>query len=283
MKKWSYSICKYSGLLCLGVVISLFLVSAVRASVVLARVGDEIITVIEVREALFLSGAEEGRILEQLVEDRLIYLEARRQGLEVSAAEVKAAYQRLKNRFPSQQAFYQALQERGMSPGDLQQNIRRRLLVDIFVERKIRNRIEVNPVELSRYLEEHRRRLLFSGMVFELSYTVFDRREEIPEDPADFPPERTVAAGKAPFFSLSESVQTAIAGLAPGDYSSPVKVGDAWLVFHLISVSGEEQVEERQLVLAARRELYHEKFNRVYREEITRLSRETEVHYYLAK
>ena len=68
-------------------------------------------------------------ILEKLIEDELIYQEGIKNGEEAGKEEVEAEVAKLRNRFPSQEAFEAALEKEKLTPDRIEAGLRRFILI----------------------------------------------------------------------------------------------------------------------------------------------------------
>lgn len=145
---------------------------------VAAIVGDEIVLLSEVDEEVYLAGlrgeislrdpaAIETRrreVLDELVEAKILYAEARRQGIRVERSEIDraldATLEDVRRRFPSEEAFEAQLAEEGVTVDQLRASqrakIEEQLMVRQLVERTVRGRVSVDEREIRAYFDEHR-------------------------------------------------------------------------------------------------------------------------------
>jgi parvulin-like peptidyl-prolyl isomerase len=137
-----------------------------------AVVNDEIITESDVKEYLnFLylqissqykqdelnkkmREAEESAI-EQLIEERLILQEAKRQNIKVDDEIIEARLQRIKDNFTSDEEFNLYLQMHKLTPADLKTKIAEQILMREIIELEVRSKIFVHPQEVTNYYTAH--------------------------------------------------------------------------------------------------------------------------------
>jgi len=145
---------------------------------VVALVGDEIVLLSEVDEEVYLAGlrgeislrdedavaGKRREILDGLVEAKVLYEEARRQGIRVDRQDVDRALEAtlddVRRRFPSEEAFLAQLAEEGVALETLRTGqrakIEEQLMVRQLVDRAVRSRVEVEEREVRSYWDEHR-------------------------------------------------------------------------------------------------------------------------------
>jgi peptidyl-prolyl cis-trans isomerase SurA len=92
------------------------------------------------------------RVLEALIEERLRFHEIDRYGFEqVPVEEIEAQVARIRQSFPSEEAFRQALREVGLDLQGLRQLVARQLLVLAYVDERLGIGVFVSPEDISRY------------------------------------------------------------------------------------------------------------------------------------
>lgn len=93
--------------------------------------------------------------LECLIDGTLVFREVRRfPQLEVTRMQVLEAYDALVEAWPSREAFERELQRAGLSPAELQRDLRRQLLVAAYVENRFRGTVDVTDEEARTYFDE---------------------------------------------------------------------------------------------------------------------------------
>lgn len=92
------------------------------------------------------------RVLDALIEERLRFHEIDRYGFEqVPVEEIEAQVARIRESFPSEEAFRQALKEVGLDLKALRQLVARQLLVLAYVDERLGARVFVSLDEISKY------------------------------------------------------------------------------------------------------------------------------------
>ncbi len=95
------------------------------------------------------------KILNQLVEDKLVYQEAKTQKIEVDEASIDEDLEAFKQRFKSESELEDALQKEGLSMKEMRDRIRRQAMIRQLQDREIRARVVVSPLEVEAYFNEH--------------------------------------------------------------------------------------------------------------------------------
>jgi peptidyl-prolyl cis-trans isomerase SurA len=141
---------------------------AETANRIAAIVNDEIITEADVRSNLNTllenrdavpaeadpSQLQEG-ILRRLIDQRLIFQEAKRLGVIVRTEEIAERVGTMQAQFPSLDEFRGALAEAKLSEEELKEKIRESLMIQHLIDQKIRSTIIVSPQEVARELGAH--------------------------------------------------------------------------------------------------------------------------------
>jgi peptidyl-prolyl cis-trans isomerase SurA len=92
------------------------------------------------------------RVLNALIEERLRFHEIDRYGFEqVPVEEIEAQVARIRENFPDDEAFRQALKDVGLDSKSLRQLVARQLLVLAYVDERLGARVFVSLDEISKY------------------------------------------------------------------------------------------------------------------------------------
>lgn len=105
------------------------------------------------------------KLLNQMIEDRLVYHEAKEMGIEVTEADIEEELQEFKNQFTDETSMDQALQEQGLSMTALKDRLKRSLMVRRLHDIEIRSKIVVSPRELEKYYSDHQEEFMETDQV----------------------------------------------------------------------------------------------------------------------
>jgi parvulin-like peptidyl-prolyl isomerase len=139
---------------------------------VVAVVNDEIITQSEVDSLLHplyeyykkeYNGQEllrklndaRRRLLNQLIEDRLVYQEAKKQGTEIDEKEVDGQMAQLQKKFSNPEVLEEALHRQGLTLTSVRERLRRQAMIRQLQDVEIRSKVVVSPMEIERYYQNH--------------------------------------------------------------------------------------------------------------------------------
>lgn len=94
------------------------------------------------------------KLLNQLIEDRLVYQEAVNQKIEVDPSEVDRAVAEFRKRFPSEIAMEEVLREQGLALTDLKERFRRQAMIRQLHNIEIRSKVVVSPKEIEEFYQK---------------------------------------------------------------------------------------------------------------------------------
>lgn len=140
---------------------------------IIAVVDDEVITARDLQDymrgifsQLRIEGRSDQEIREvmaeyqtkgvkQLIEDRLILAEANRQGMTIRPQAVEARLDEIKGRYTATGEFIAAINKEGVTISDIRKKIEDQLKAHFVVTKDVRDKIAVNPQEVTAYYTSH--------------------------------------------------------------------------------------------------------------------------------
>lgn len=108
--------------------------------------GDELIT--RLNEA-------RRKLLNQLIEDRLVFQEATKQNIQVDEDEIDERMKEFEKRFKSQLQMEEALKKEGLIYNNMRERIQRQLVIRRLHDTEIRAKVAVSPLEVEGYYQNH--------------------------------------------------------------------------------------------------------------------------------
>lgn len=101
----------------------------------------------------FMEMMEEARqkILNQLIEDRLVYQEAIRQEIEINEKEINKEMEAFENRFGGAKEVKKLLESERMTEKELREKIEKQALIRYLHDIEIRSKVVVSPLEIEEY------------------------------------------------------------------------------------------------------------------------------------
>ncbi|MDD5428116.1 MAG: peptidylprolyl isomerase [Candidatus Omnitrophica bacterium] len=95
------------------------------------------------------------RLAQQMIEDRLLYSEAKKQNIQVDEKEVDAKVQDVVKNMGSRAMFDRALLEQQITVKDLKEKYRQQLMARKAVDKKVAGTVMVTPVEVEAYYKKN--------------------------------------------------------------------------------------------------------------------------------
>lgn len=93
--------------------------------------------------------------IDKLIEDKLIINKANKRGLEVREELVDKRIDEIRGQYPSEQDFLNSILIEGITITDLQNEIRDQLKIKYIIDFEVRNKIIVNPQEVTDYYNKN--------------------------------------------------------------------------------------------------------------------------------
>ena len=104
--------------------------------------------------AAFLNEVRQ-KLLNQLIEDRLVFQEAGKQKIEIDETEIDTQMEDFKKRFPNETALEDALKKEGMTLTRMRDRLRRQAMIRRLQDMEVRSKIVVSPLEVESYFTGH--------------------------------------------------------------------------------------------------------------------------------
>jgi len=147
----------------------LFIVLFAPAKVVeriVARVNNEVIFQNELEDYIRIVRSQTGlekqgsevkkKILDQMIEEKILLQETEKEMIEVTDDEVKTAFQNLKDKFPTKEDFNKELIKQGLTVIELQDSLRKQLRILKLIEKNVKRKIQVTGKEVREYYLQHK-------------------------------------------------------------------------------------------------------------------------------
>lgn len=97
----------------------------------------------------------EDMILDQLVDDKLILSEAKRQGIAATDKEIELKLQTVKDRFGTEKQFRETLAEQNISLSELRDSFKNEIIKSKLVRKEVGWKITITPSEVRKYYDNH--------------------------------------------------------------------------------------------------------------------------------
>lgn len=269
-----------AALILLGCLVSL--PATVRAGelasdAIIAIVNDDVITLKDLRQYVASIASElrvenksreeiegimreyEEKGLEKLINDKLILAAANQKGLLIRDGIVDKRIQEIKTRYGSEAEFLKAINAEGMTVSDLKMKLTDQLKVKYEVDMEVRDKVFVNPEDVTNYYNKHTSEFARKPMVnLQSIFVSFDKhtKQEARTRAAEAR-SRLLAGedfdkvfnsysdgssiGEVEQGQMADSVESAVFGLKLDEISDPVEVENGIYVFKAIGISPGKQ------------------------------------------
>ena len=97
----------------------------------------------------------EDMVLSQLIDDKLILSEAKKEGVEATDEEIDLKLQAIEDRFESEKQFRAALANQNVSLSELRENFKNEIIKSKLVRKEIGWKIVITPIEVRQYYDTH--------------------------------------------------------------------------------------------------------------------------------
>jgi len=249
----------------------------VHTDAIIAVVNDDVITLKDLRQYLagiasqlrvenrspgeieHIMGEYEQKGLDKLIEDKLILAAANDKGIEVRDDIIDKRLQEIKDRYPGEDDFLKAIGTEGMTVSDLQQKLTDQLKVKYEVDMEVRDKIFVNPQDVTEYYNKHmnefNRKLRVNLQSIFVSFDKHSKQEA--QSLADEARSRLLAGepfdkvfqkysdgssvGQVEQGQMVDAVENVVFNLKLEEVSDPVEVENGIYVFKAIGISPGKQ------------------------------------------
>lgn len=161
MKKRFYVFC----IVVILIFFSLYPASAKNVDRIVAKVNNDIILQSEFNESVnsFMSQAQfsensgeiRKKILDQMIDEKILLQEVKKEKIEVSDDEIKTAFQNLRDKFPTKEDFNRELRKQNLTILDVQANLVKQLKIMRLIEKNVKRKIQVSSKEVDEYALGH--------------------------------------------------------------------------------------------------------------------------------
>lgn len=293
---------------------------------VVASVNDEAVTLSEVQEEGqpvirkifqdFVGGERERRVeeaqqrlLNELIDRRLLYQVAKREGTLPSTAEVQGAIEELKrnNNVPDEAQFRALLKAEGLTVEQVRRTVGERLAIGRWLSRQIRSSIILNEEEIAKYYQANQDKFRRTPEA-EIHHVLFDVKPDEDEAKARARIDEALAKiragadfvetarqyGSNPGGAgadlltvrrgeLAPEIEAAAFGLPPGGVSTPIRTAAGFHLIKVEKVRAEPVAPLAEVRDAIREHLFQERFDAKRKEYVAGLRAQSAIQIFLKK
>jgi len=197
--------------------------------------------------------------LDRLIEDKLILAAANDKGIEVRDDIIDKRMKEIRGRYPSEDDFLNALNSQGMTVSDLKQKLTDQLKVKYEVDMEVRDKIFINPQDVTDYYNKHKAEFSRKPMVnLQSIFVSFDKySKQEARSRADEARSRMLAGedfnkilkkysdsssvGEVQQGQMVDAVENVVFNLKLEEVSEPVEVENGIYVFKAVGISSDKQ------------------------------------------
>jgi parvulin-like peptidyl-prolyl isomerase len=191
-------------------------------------------------------------LLQRLIEDRLIFQEAKLDKITVEPARVKARIAEIRSHYASEADFETDLAKQGLVRADLETKIGEQMLMHAFVQQKVRSKVMIRPDEITNFYAQHQAELLkpeerlLTLIILQdeeaaksVSYQLRlgSKIEELAAKFVFTVDKFSATAGE----QLRPEIESTVFKLGLGEISNPVKVDAQYFIFRLDEITPSQQ------------------------------------------
>jgi len=227
-------------------------------------------------------------LLDKLIEDRLILQEAKKDNIIIDPDRIKAKINEIKKHYGSDTEFQNAIAKQGLVQADIEGKIREQTLMYAVIDREIRSKIIIKPVEVTDFYQRNIKEFIFpeqrdfeSVTVDNESFAneVFDKLKS-GQELEEVANRYSLAINK--FSSLRDGqlrkdIEETVFKINVGQISAPVKIEDSYYIFKLNNIISPRQ----QNLSEVQEEIHAMLFNKKMQEALTKWLDELKRHSYI--
>lgn len=228
--------------------------------------------------------------INKLIEDKLMLNEANKIGVVVRDKLVDDRIDEVKSRYPSEQVFMDALIKNGATLTDLKNKITDDFKIRFLIQSQVRNKIYVNPQEVTQYYEENQDKFSRKERIkLEAIYIPFgDNKEEAKqkvhealkavEDGQDFGQVAKTYSAPTSFGAvergqLKPSLEDPLFKLDVNRHSGVIEVDDGYYIFLVTAKTPAKQAPLDEVKDIVTNEVFSEKFKKHISDYIDKLKK----------
>ena len=296
----------------------LFLAPMVYADVsstdaIIAIVNDDVITLKDLRQYIGsvasqlrvenkspqeiqqIMGEYEQKGLDKLIEDKLILAAANDKGIEVRDDIVNKRLAEIKARYSGEEDFLKAINTEGLTVSDLKQKLTDQLKVKYEIDMEVRDKIFINPQDVTAYYNDHTSEFGHKPMVnlqsIFISFSKHSKQEA--ESRAGEARSRLMAGedfdkvfqkysegssvGEVEQGQMVDLIENVVFSLKLDEVSDPISVENGVYVFKAIGISQAKQKDLAEVKDQIYSKLLDEKFQSKFKEWVDKLRKKAYV------
>lgn len=241
-------------------------------------VGNKVILESDVRTRMKEEKKNYEEALRDIVIEKMLLFQAEKEGLTVSEEELSYEIERIKKGFPDEATFYKALEKDNIPYSIFVKTVEEKIKVRNIIRKNVVDKIVISPSEIAAKIKEMKKGGIYS---YRLRLKWFDTEDIAQEFMKGFTEGKEVEMGEEMTLlkeEISSDVLAEIENLSPGQLSSPIKIGNRYLIVLLKDVKHEE-INSYQLFIKAREILQNQRFEEQFNNYLKELQSKIPVYY----
>ena len=237
---------------------------------IVAIVGDKPIFEKEIILKSYRDKIDFSTSLQYLIEEKLLLYQAEKNKIEISDEEIKNEIERIKKNFPSIKEFYDYLKENRINISQLKEEIANSLKIRKLIRDEIVSKIEITPVEIANEIKK----IEDEYNEYEFFFKWFENKEIAERFVEKFSLEnlKEMEYTKLKSSEIIEEILEEISKLEKGKITSPIKVGEKWVVIYL-KEKNELNADKLEKYIQAKDRIFKTKYSVLYRNYIEELKK----------
>ncbi|MCM8785304.1 MAG: SurA N-terminal domain-containing protein [Candidatus Omnitrophica bacterium] len=209
--------------------------------------------------------------LQILIEEKLLLYQAEKNKIEVSKKEIKDELNMIKKSFPSLEEFYEYLKQRQIKIQQLEQEIENNLKIRKLIRNEIISKIEITPFEIANEVKKIEQEY----NEYEFFFKWFDSEKESERFVEKFNLDslKEMDFAKLKSSEILDEIIEEISKLEKGKLTSPIKVGEKWIVIYLQDKK-ELNPDKIEKYRQAKDRIFKIKYSNLYKEYIEKLKKQ---------
>lgn len=192
-------------------------------------------------------------LLDKLIEDNLILQEAKKAGIRINPERIKAKINEIRKHYPSDNEFQMTLFKQGLVQADIEKKINEQMLMYSVIEKEIRGKIIIKPVEVTDFYQENIKQFVsIEQREFEcvtvdnegLAEEIYNKLKNGDDDLENVANNYSLGTNKLRFSKggqLKKEVEEALFQMNAGQVSMPIKIDNNYYIFKLNSIIAPRQ------------------------------------------
>ena len=252
---------------------------------IVAIVNNEVITDAELNAYIMLSDFERDpslasqspselkrRLLDRMIEDRLILQEAKRREMLANPSLVEDRILEIKKRAGSELAFEMALKTQGFTLSELRKKFSNQLLIYALIQQEVQSKVNVRPKEVNEFFDKHQESFMTPETAVVNSIFVRNRNdlEEVQtrlQDGGDFSElakeySQKSNIGMVSRGQLREELEDFIFNLGVNQCSRPFEFDDGYYIFLTKKKMAPQEISIHEVKESIKKRIENEKMDR---------------------